>query len=283
MYYNAFVTINPLFMLYLLLACFVVMLASLSGVFFLTNKLSGWTERNLRFLISFSAGVFIVVAYHLTIESIEHTSTAKSVMWLLIGAIAIHIFSKIWPEFHHHHERDVEHIHSVAGARRILMSDALHNIGDGVLLAAAFAVNIYLGIVATASIFIHEAIQEISEFFVLKEAGYSNREALVKNFFVSSTIIIGALIGYFVSEQDYIMGPLLGFAAGAFIYILINDLIPKSIKNAREGGLIKHLGWTVLGLVIILAVNTFLGHEEIEEAPAGADASVELSTDVSSE
>lgn len=248
-------------MINILIACVIVMLASLSGVFFLTHKLSRWTDENLRFLISFSAGVFIIVAYNLFNESIELTNHTTTIIAVITGIVILHVLSKFWPEFHHHHERDSAHSHSHEGARRILMSDAIHNLGDGILLAAAFSVNVYLGIVATASIFIHEAVQEVSEFFVLKEAGYSNKEALTKNFLVSSTVIIGAILGYFVSSAHYIMGPLLGFAAGAFLYILINDLLPKSIRSMqKDKGFFQHIAWTVLGLLVILGANYILGH-----------------------
>jgi zinc and cadmium transporter len=251
-------------MTYILIACFIVMLASLSGVLFLGKVASRWTERNLKYLISFSAGIFIIVVYRLAEEAIrESFNLGIGIASIIVGIIVLHLFSKFWPEFHHHHERDYDHTHSIAGVRRILFSDSIHNIGDGIFLASTFLIDPYVGVVATVSIFIHEAVQEISEFFVMKEAGLSTREALVKNFATSSTIILGAFIGYGLASSDYIVGPLLGFSAGAFLYVLINDLIPKSVKNIRqEKAFAKHLTWVLIGLVLISLVNRFLPHEE---------------------
>lgn len=247
-------------MIYILIACLVIMFASLSGVLVLGKLAGPWTEKNLKYLISFSAGIFIVVVYHLAEEAIqESVNLGVGVASIIAGIVALHLLSKLWPEFHHHHERDYDHSHSIAGVRRILFSDGVHNIGDGILLASAFLIDVKIGIVATASIFIHEVVQEISEFFVLKEAGLSTRSALVKNFATSSTIILGAFIGYGLSSSEFIVGPLLGFSAGAFLYVLINDLIPKSVKNIRqEKAFAKHLAWVALGLIIINVVNAVI-------------------------
>lgn len=234
------------------------MLASLSGVFFFGKVLSAWTDRNLKYLMSFSSGIFIVVVYHLGKEALGH-STTIGVGAMLAGAIIIHLLSKLWPEFHHHHEKDYDHTHSLAGVRRILVSDGIHNIADGVLVATAFMANTYLGIITAVSIFIHEVVQEISEFFLLREAGLSVPKALLQNFLTSGTIVVGALIGVLVSSTELITTALLGFAGGAFLYILLIDLIPKSVKNIRhDKTIIKHLAWGIVGFALITTVNSFI-------------------------
>jgi zinc and cadmium transporter len=242
----------------ILSACLVIMLASLSGVFFLVEIIRSWTEKNLKYLLSFSAGIFLVVVYNLGIEATEHSPTI-GIIAMIAGVVTIHIITKMWPEFHHHHENDHNHSHSFAGAQRILISDAFHNIGDGILVASTFLVNIHLGIVTTVSIFIHELVEEISEYFVMREAGLSTFRALSLNFATSSTIIIGAVFGYFFASTEFINSMLLGFAGGSFLYILMIDLIPKSVKNVRtDKTFFKHLAWVIVGLAVITITNTFL-------------------------
>ena len=90
--------------------------------------------------------------------------------------------------------------HPPLDARRLLLTDGIHNAADGIFLAASYAVSPALALVAGVSIFVHEALQEISEFFVLKDAGYSTKGALVVNFLTSSTIIIGAIGGDFLLD-----------------------------------------------------------------------------------
>lgn len=248
----------------LTLASLVIMSASLIGVVFVWLRLGAIIERNLAFLVSFSAGVFLVITYKLGVESIEHSSSLGSgLASILAGVILVLLMFKFLPSFHHHHEEGVEpHTHSRVDARRILFSDALHNIGDGVLLASAFAVSSFLGLVTMINIFIHELVQEVSEFFVLRQAGYSTRRALVLNFSVSGTILLGALGGFFFLEQfENLEAILLGIASGSFLVVVFHDLIPHSVRNSRyEQVYIKHAVWFGIGVVIMTLINTLVGH-----------------------
>ena len=63
-----------------------------------------------------------------------------------------------------------------------LIGDGLHNFIDGLVIAAAYFVNIPLGIVTTLAVIIHEIPQEIGDFGVLLYAGYSKKKALFFNF-----------------------------------------------------------------------------------------------------
>ena len=50
------------------------MLASLGGVISVWKKAGRLIEKNLSLLVSFSAGVFLIVSYQLGVETIEHSS-----------------------------------------------------------------------------------------------------------------------------------------------------------------------------------------------------------------
>ncbi|MEZ4114184.1 MAG: ZIP family metal transporter [Candidatus Paceibacterota bacterium] len=122
--------------------------------------------------------------------------------FVLAGVLGVVLLFRVLPGFHHHHDEEHEgEPHSHIDARKIVFSDAVHNIGDGVLLASSFAVNLQVGIVVTLSILVHEAIQEISEFFVLRQAGYSVKKALRLNFLASATVLIGSIGGFFLLEN----------------------------------------------------------------------------------
>jgi zinc and cadmium transporter len=251
-------------MIEIILSSFFIMLASLVGVISVWKNFGAFVERNLIFLVSFSAGVFLVLAYQLSYETIEHSETLEDgIIWIFVGAFVIWLLFKLLPGFHHHHDQgEEEHAHSRIDARKILLSDGLHNIGDGILLAAAFAVNTSLGFLTALSIFIHELVQEVSEFFVLKEAGYSTKKALALNFLVSSTILIGALGSFFLLENFEIFEvPLLGIAAGAFLIVVFHDLIPHSVRTSHHTKrYIKHLTWFLIGVLMMIMLNTFVSH-----------------------
>ena len=74
---------------------------------------------------------------------------------------------------HHHHDHCCGHVHK---PQKILIGDGIHNIADGLVLAASFAVSPLAGAGVFFSILIHEFLQESSEFFVLKAAGFVEDE-----------------------------------------------------------------------------------------------------------
>lgn len=221
-------------------------------------------ERNLHFLVSFAAGVLLVIIYQLSSEIVEHAgSIMLGLPWILVGVLVVFFAFRFLPDFHHHHDTNTDdHTHSHIDANRILLSDGIHNIGDGVVIVAAFTASPFLGVMTTISIVLHEMLQEISQFFVLQQAGFSARKALLYNFLVSSTILIGAIGGYFLLGQfQSFEVPLLGLAAGSYLVVVFHDLIPHSIQKAREKGhYSKHVFFFALGAASMLLLVTLLPH-----------------------
>lgn len=250
------------------IASLVVMFVSLSGILFSSRVLGSWMQRNLTYLATFSGGVFLLVVYHLLGETLhESSSLALAAGAVLFGAALTQAFHHILPQTHHHHSVRHDHAHTHIDGRRVLISDAFHNIGDGVLLVAAFAVDWYIGIAAAIGIILHELVQEVSEFFVLKESGYSSSRALLLNLVSASTILIGVAIAAFLSSAEHIAVLFAGIAAGGFLTVLLQDLIPHAAHSIRShGGTWKHVIAAVLGISLMFAIQTLLSHEETDDA-----------------
>ena len=246
-------------LLALIVASVGIMLASLAGILFVHSSMREWTQSNLKYLITFSSGVFLVVTYNIIVEAFEFAvNPSVVIISVLCGFLFFYVLEKLYPEVHcHHNEKTCLSENNKKGARKVLLGDGLHNIGDGILLAPIFIIDIRLGFIAAIGIFVHEFIQEISEFFVLKASGYSTKQALIRNFLVSGTILVGALGGYYLSSFELLVGPLIGLAAGAFLYLLLVDLIPDSIHySKKEKNAKKYIAWGILGMMVILSVNT---------------------------
>lgn len=249
------------------LAAFIIMLASLSGIIFSARRLGGWMERNLQFLVTFSIGIFAVITWELFGEALEHGEGVVVVISVIIGAIAVKILSMLIPDAHHHHDPHPTHPHSRIDARKVIIGDALHNIGDGLLLVPAFIADIQLGIATAIGILLHEIVQEISEYFILREAGYTMKQALTRNFFASGSILIGVGLALSLSSIESLEAPLIGLSAGGFLYILLRDLIPHTIESIHTRGRAdRHIQALVFGVLIMLGVNVLLphSHEEID-------------------
>ena len=241
----------------LLSACALIMLASLTGKVTVWKLAGKFVEENLDYLVSFAAGVFLILVLFLAQEVITEASTPTfGFIWLIAGLILVWLITKLIPEGHYHYHADEEEPRNRIDTRKLLIGDSLHNIGDGVLLAITFAASPILGLAATISIFIHELVQEISEFFILRHAGYSTNNALQINLATSSTILIGALGGYFLFEQFSVLEiPILGFATGALIALLMQDLIPHSFRHAREKNCVpKHVITAIIGMALMLSI-----------------------------
>ena len=74
------------------------------------------------------------------------------------------------------------------------MGDSIHNLTDGVLIAAAFLTDVRLGWVTAAAIAAHEVPQELGDFIVLLNAGYSRRRAFVYNLLSGLSAVVGGLL-----------------------------------------------------------------------------------------
>jgi zinc and cadmium transporter len=248
------------------IASLVVMAAALGAAVAFIKVVGKAVERHLSILISFAAGLFLFVSFELGREAIDHApSIGNGFLWIVLGIVGIWLLFKFLP---HSHEHDV--VDGEVGekprridVRKILVGNGIHNVGDGVLLAAAFSVDIYLGIITTLSVFIHELVQETSIFFILRKAGYKIGTAILINLSVSGTILIGSiggalLLNFFTALE----APLLGISAGAFLVVVLQDLIPHSVHELRRSGrVLSHILAFVLGLLLMFSLSIAAPHE----------------------
>jgi zinc transporter ZupT len=241
----------------ILFSAIAIMLCSLIGVFLISKKSDSSINKNLPYLVSFSAGVFLFTSGFMAYEA-YHTLEDWILVFVLVllGYTLATLLSKFYPKIHHHHFSESNCCsENKKGGWNVLFADAFHNIADGLVLFTTFSVSPALGLGTAVSIFIHESLQEVSEFFVLKKAGFSNKKALVYNFLVSSTILIGVFLGFALADSSKIQGILLSLSAGLFFYIITHDLIPQTHKETKSV-FVKRLSSLVLGLLIILGVNS---------------------------
>lgn len=240
-----------------------VMLASLTGAIFVHQTARKFLEERLAYLVSFSAGVFLVTAGALALETLElFGSTLVAIGWIGAGYVIAWGVHYLLPETHHHHDTDCHRGH--AGARKLIVGDGIHNIADGIILVTAFAVSPALGLAVTVSVLVHEALQEVSEFFVLRQAGYRVRTALLVNFAVSSTLLIGVGVGLFALQTLLLEGILLALSAGFFLHVVVHDLLPKRSAHAGHNSrLAEHVLLVALGVMAMASIQVLAGGAHI--------------------
>lgn len=158
---------------------------------------------------------------------------------------------------HVHHDH-AGHDHAHADARKkasgalVMVGDALHNVLDGVLIAAAFLTDTHLGIVTALAIMAHEIPQEVGNFAVLLNSGASRRRALVLNLLTSLTAVIGGVIGFFALEQSLRALPFaLAVAAASLLYVAVADLIPGLHRRVDARSSVTQVILIGLGIALI--------------------------------
>jgi zinc and cadmium transporter len=151
----------------------------------------------------------------------------------------------------HHHARQK------ASGALVLIGDALHNVLDGVLIAAAFLTDVHLGIVTAVAIMAHEIPQEVGNFAVLLHSGVSRGRALALNLLTSLTAVIGGVVGFFALGTALKALPFaLAVAAASLLYVAVADLIPGLHRRVDPRSSVMQVLLIGAGIAIIaLAEN----------------------------
>lgn len=223
---------------YIFGSIFLVSAISLAGVILLGLE-EALLKRIVIYLVSFSAGALFGDAFiHLLPHAAKHHGFgAVAGMYVLSGIVVSFIVEKYIHWHHHHHaapaDEDCEDCVEPF-SYMILFGDGVHNIIDGIIIAASYMASIPLGVATTIAVALHEVPQEIGDFAVLVHGGFSTWRAVAYNFLTALTAFAGAGITFYLAGSvEGINGILLPFAAGGFIYIAGSDLLPE-IKDETD-------------------------------------------------
>lgn len=233
-----------------------VSMVSLFGAMFLFIKESNIKKMVLP-LVGLATGALFGDAFlHLIPEALESETVGEYVpLFILLGIVCFFAFERF---LHWHHHHDVEgHEGELPLGKMILVSDALHNFIDGVIIAVAFATDTTVGIATTIAVVLHELPQEIGDFGLLIHSGYSRAKALWYNFVSALFAIVGFVVAlFFIVSEDFLV-LVSAFAAGSFVYIAGSDLVPalhntRSTKDSFKAFVGFLLGILVMYLLLFL-------------------------------
>ncbi|NLO70195.1 MAG: ZIP family metal transporter [Porphyromonadaceae bacterium] len=247
--------------LYALLSTLVVSAISLIGVTLFALK-SERLQRILLLLISFSVGALLGNAFfHLIPESYFHIENAKLTSWLIIGGFMLFFFID---QFLHTHQTG--NSSDVTKAKPYgylsLYADGIHNFTDGILIGAAWMFSPELGLATTITVVLHEIPQEISDFGILLKAGFSKKKALLYNFIVATSAIVGTVLALWLGhEVEHFSIYVLPIASGGFVYLAGTSLLPEVLKSTKKGSWIYYSLFLLLGLGLMYYFSLSGGHQ----------------------
>ncbi len=194
---------------------------------------------------------------------------------VLLGVLGFFLLEKmvLWRHCHHdicevhapeeahahgHNHAHQQRINHAAGTL-ILVGDGIHNMVDGVLIAAAFMTDFHLGIVTSLAVAAHEIPQEVGDFAVLLHSGFSRSRALFYNILSSLTTLIGAGAAYYgLREAQAALPFILAIAASSFIYIAVADLIPGLHKRLEVHVTVQQILLIAAGVLTIYFAHSTL-------------------------
>ena len=237
--------------IYIVVSTFLIALIAFIGVFTLAIK-EKLLDKILLILVSLSAGALMGGAFlHLIPEAVEKSAenSIDIFLFILIGFIIFFVIEKVLHWRHCHKGHCDVHTFSYMN----LVGDSVHNFIDGLIIAAGFSASSALGFSTVIAVAAHEIPQEIGDYGVLIYGGFKRKKAIILNFIVALTIVIGGITGYFLSKNiDQAVTFLLPFAAGGFIYIAATDLIPEIKKELNMKKYMMTLMVFILGILIML-------------------------------
>jgi zinc and cadmium transporter len=237
----------------ILTSSFLIALLSFVGLITLYFK-HETMQKYLWVLIALASGTLLATAFfHLIPEAFEHNAS----QFILVGVLISYIIESV---LHWHHCRGECKKHIKPYGYLNLLGDGIHNFIDGIVLGAAYLVNVELGIVTTLAIIAHEIPQELSDFGILLKSGFNRKKALMMNFITASTVIIGALVSFYFAQAHEAIFPLIGIAAGNFIYLALSDLIPELHKETTTKRTIIKLIIILLGIALIYLMTGIATH-----------------------
>jgi len=158
------------------------------------------------------------------------------------------------------HKHAHSHAHdSGRSGLMIMIGDTFHNFIDGILIAAAFTVDIKLGVVTALAIIAHEIPQEVGDFLILLHSGYTKKQALVFNLVSSLATLVGGMIAYFALQYVQSWIPvILALAASSLLYVAVADLIPGLHKRTELKATLQQVLLISFGVATIWCAHVLL-------------------------
>ena len=256
---NFFVKINPILqaLIATLFTWFITLLGA--SIVFLFKKVN---KNIMDGMLGFSAGIMIAASFFsLLSPAIEMAKELSMIVWVVIsigfvsGGLLLFIGDKIFEKYSKNKNSNNKRI------MMLILSITLHNIPEGLAVGVAFG-SIKYGLdgtsISTACILaLGIGLQNFPEGTAvsvpLRREGMSQKKAFfwgqLSGIVEPISGIIGALL---VMKIRLILPFLLSFAAGAMIYVVIQELIPASQSNKKKDLMAL---FSILGFVVMMILD----------------------------
>lgn len=219
-------------------------------------------------MLGFAAGVMIAASFwSLLSPSIEMANSLNLNSWLiatlgfLSGGILLFISDKIFDIL----DKNKNNNSSKKRVMMLISSITMHNIPEGLAVGIAFGSISYglegATIISACLLALGIGLQNFPEgsavSIPLLREGYSRKKAFLYGSLSAIVEPISGVIGALLVLKIRLLLPfLLAFAAGAMIYVVVEELIPESQTNEKKDYMAL---FTLIGFSIMMILDVALG------------------------
>ena len=236
-------------------------------VFFLKDEINPKLQK---ILLGFASGVMIAASiWSLLQPAIETYDKGDFKSWLipaigfLVGMGFLLMLDFIVPHIHINKQEEGIKKNSLSKTFKMFLAVTLHNVPEGLAVGVvvAGAINNSLNEEAMLALAIGIAIQNFPEGAIismpLKEEGYSKLKAFLYGFLSGVVEPIAALLAILLTFYVSAILPFtLAFAAGAMIYVVVEELIPEANEGTHSN--LATIGLAI-GFVLMMVLDIALG------------------------
>lgn len=229
-------------------------------------------HRLQKILTGFAAGVMVAASvWSLLIPSIEMTgkegimSIIPAIVGFLAGILFLLFLDEIIPHQHIDSNESEGPKSHMSKTTKLVFAVTLHNIPEGmaigVALAAAMDHNTYLPMAGAIALSLGIAIQNFPEGAIvsmpLRSAGNSKWKSFLMGTLSGAVEPVGAMVTIFLASFVLpIMPYLLSLAAGAMMYVVVEELIPETQEGKHSN--LGTIGFSA-GFLLMMALDVLLG------------------------
>ena len=231
-----------------------------SFVFFMKNEMP---ELFQKILLGFASGVMVAASvWSLLIPAIDMGNITPVVIGFLVGFAFLLLIDYITPHIHPKggHEGPQSHL---SRTTMLALAVTIHNFPEGMAVGVAIAgaLTADFNTAGALALSLGIAIQNIPEGAIismpLRSAGNSRLKSFLIGSFSGIVEPIGGALVLFVASAAMVTMPfLLPFAAGAMLYVVVEELIPEASQGEHSN--VATIGFAI-GFAMMMVLDVVMG------------------------
>ena len=231
-------------------------------VFFMKKDIP---DRMQKALLGFASGVMVAASvWSLLIPSIDMASESvvPAAVGFMVGILFLLLIDELTPHLHLGSQKAEGPRSKLSRTAMLALAVTIHNLPEGMAVGVVFAGEEQgLTITAALAVAIGIAIQNIPEGAIISMPMHAEGNSRWRSFLIGSLSGVVEPLGsvaiiLLASVLGTALPYLLAFAAGAMMYVVVEELIPETAQGRHTN--LSTIGFA-LGFVLMMAMDVLLG------------------------